>query len=92
MLDLFGVGVEGAVGVQPLQDVRAVTLQAALQLDGVVARVEDEQGRGTAARRALQQLLCLLHRHVVGVLLRTRLASMGATQESRSKESPVTNW
>ena len=57
--------------MQPHQDVRAPTLQAALQLDGIVARVEDEQGRGTAARRALQQVLRLLHRHVVGVLLRT---------------------
>jgi hypothetical protein len=74
-LDLFGIGVEGAVGVQPHQKVRALTLQAALQLDGIVARVEDEQGRGTparrAARRALQQVLRLLQRHVVGVLLRT---------------------
>lgn len=69
-LDLFGVGVEGAVGVQPHQDVGALTLQAALQLDGIVARLEDEQGRGTAARGALQQVLHLSHGHVVGVFLR----------------------
>jgi len=34
-LDLFRVGVEGAVGVQPHQNVGAVAFQAALQLDGV---------------------------------------------------------
>jgi hypothetical protein len=58
--------------VQPYQDVGAVSLQAALQLDGVVARVEHEQrDRPAAPKPPRQQVLDLSHGHVVCVFLRT---------------------
>jgi hypothetical protein len=58
--------------VQPHQDVGAVAFQAALQLDGVVARVEHEQ-RDRPAGPGLptqQEVLHLGHGHLVGVFLR----------------------
>jgi hypothetical protein len=58
--------------VHPHQNVGAVSLKGALQLGGIVARIEDEHGWEAAARQAVQQILNLPHRHVVGVLLRTR--------------------
>jgi hypothetical protein len=60
-----------AFALQPHQDVGALAFQAALQLDGVVARVEHEQ-RDRPARPGLptQQVLHLSHSHLVGVFLR----------------------
>jgi len=57
--------------MQPHQHVGAAAFQAALELDGIVAGVEDEHERGTLVRQAAQQIPHLLHRRVVGVLLRT---------------------
>ena len=72
-----------------------MAFQAALQLDGIVARVEDEQRnapRGSASRRRSKSLTCATATSLASSSGRTRLASMGATHESRSKESPATNW
>src|SRR3954454_15911920 len=70
-LGLVRVGVEGTVGVQPHQDVGAVAFQAALQLDGGVTRVEDEQrDRPAGPGLPMQQVLHLGHGHLVGVFLR----------------------
>ena len=55
-LYLIWGGVEGAVRMQPHQHVGAAAFQAALELDGIVAGVEDEHGRGTLVRQAAQQI------------------------------------
>jgi hypothetical protein len=78
--------------VQPHQELGAAPFEPLLQPHRVVAGVEDEQGDDVAFRQPADQNPHLLRCDVVGVFLGTRLASTGATHESRSKESLATSW
>jgi hypothetical protein len=94
-LDFFGCRVEDPVGVQPHEDPRGASLQpTTLELHRIVAGVKDEDGRDCRSGQPLQQGTRLLDCGLVGVLcgLYTRLASTGATHESRSKPSWATSW
>ena len=54
------VAVEAAPGAQAEEDLARAPLQSLLHLDGVVARIEDEQGNGPSFPESVQQGLHLL--------------------------------
>ena len=61
------IGVEAATRSQPDEDLARIPLQSSLDLDGIVAGVEDEQGSGPFRGRAAQRRFHLLGGHLVGV-------------------------
>jgi hypothetical protein len=66
------IGVEATPRSQPNQDLRAALLKPLLQFDGLVARVEDEQGDrcGFFLGQAAEQPLNLLYGYHVSILRR----------------------
>ncbi len=59
---------EAAARSQTDEDLARVPLQSSLDLDGIVAGVEDEQGSDPLLRRPAHKRFHLLGGHLVGVL------------------------
>src|SRR5919202_3604713 len=62
------IGVEATPRSQTDEDLARTPLQSLLHLDGIVARVEDEQGSDPLLRRPAQERVHLLGGPLVGVL------------------------
>jgi hypothetical protein len=61
------IAIEAPPGAQAEEDLAWAPLQCSLHLDGVVARIEDEQGYGLSFLEPTQQSLDLLSRELVGI-------------------------
>jgi hypothetical protein len=87
------VTVETAPRPQTDEDLARASLEPSLQLDRVVARVEDEQGNNPFFKPT-QQSLDLLGGDYVGVLgwPEALYVPTRAVQLSRTKPSCATNW
>jgi hypothetical protein len=70
--------------------VGAVAFQAAVQLDGIVAHIKVEQGRGTHGKRINKSLSCSTRASLASSSRRRRRAPRDTTHESRSRESSKT--
>ena len=91
------VAVEAAPRSQTDEDLARTPLQPLLHLDGIVARIEDEQGSSVSflARttgRSRNDLTCSAATTLASWAGRTRSTSTGAVQLSRTKFSCATNW
>src|SRR5215203_5231995 len=86
------VAVEAPSRSQADEDLAWAPLEPSLDLDRVVARVEDEQGTPPSSSRPSKASTCSVATTLASWAGRTRSTSTGAVQLSRAKLSCAIHW